>query len=282
MTLDLRHALDDLARTVHDDAVTDRMTGQVHHMVTRVRRRRAARRTALGAVGAGAAAAVVVGGVQVAERLRPERVPVATAGPQEPTPSATGSATPTPEPTTTPPVLARPEADAALAALLAAPSGEFPACGSEVALDDAAPLALDPLQLPTTVRPGEDLSGPVTLRTTDGRSVIGNASGAGATVVLVRDGVVVGRPYRDAEDTTLVDLGPQDGVEQPGAGAATLCTGTETPGLPLPEGEYTAYAVLEVLLKEVTTADGEASAVTELTRAVSPGLAVRVEGVPVG
>lgn len=68
MSIDLEQSLHDLARSVHDDDAAARMTGQVRHMVVRIRRRRAARHAATGAVGVGAAAAVVVGGLQLASR----------------------------------------------------------------------------------------------------------------------------------------------------------------------------------------------------------------------
>ena len=66
--IDLERSLTDLARSVHDDDVAERMTGQVRHMVTRIRRRRAARHSATGIVGVGAAAAVAVGGLHLADR----------------------------------------------------------------------------------------------------------------------------------------------------------------------------------------------------------------------
>lgn len=65
MRIDLERALHDVASSVHDDATADRMAGQVRHMVTRVRRRRAARHTANGLVGVGAAAAIAVTTTQI-------------------------------------------------------------------------------------------------------------------------------------------------------------------------------------------------------------------------
>lgn len=87
MNIDLEGELSRLAQSVHDDGATDRMSGQVRHMVGRIKRRRAARHTAQGAVGIGAAAAVAFGGVQLAGR--PDVTPPAE------TPSPTSSPTPT-------------------------------------------------------------------------------------------------------------------------------------------------------------------------------------------
>src|SRR5690606_7700146 len=66
MRIDLEQALTDIAASVEDDVVAERLGGRVHHMVTRVRRRRAARHAMQGAVGVGTAAAVAVVGVNVA------------------------------------------------------------------------------------------------------------------------------------------------------------------------------------------------------------------------
>ncbi len=97
MTIDLERSLGELARSVHDDALVDRLDGQVHRMVTRVRRRRAARQTGTAVLGVGAAAAVAVVGVQAAQQ-GDRGTPVATSGPDAAWP-ACGEAAPeaTPE-----------------------------------------------------------------------------------------------------------------------------------------------------------------------------------------
>lgn len=69
MSIDLSASLDDLARSVHDDGATARLTGQVQHMVTRIRRRRTVRHAATGAAGIGTAAAMAVGGMQLSGHL---------------------------------------------------------------------------------------------------------------------------------------------------------------------------------------------------------------------
>ncbi len=96
MSLDLEHALRDMARSVHDDDLAERMNGQVYRMVAQVRRRRAARTTATGVVGLSAAAAVVVGGAHLAEGDGDRTAPVATDAPDaawpacgDPAPAAT-------------------------------------------------------------------------------------------------------------------------------------------------------------------------------------------------
>src|SRR5690606_27336785 len=80
MNVDLEQSLDRLARSVGDAVAAERLGGQVHRMVARIRRRRAARRTATGVVGVGAAAAVGVGGVQYLGRESAPQPPA------EPTP----------------------------------------------------------------------------------------------------------------------------------------------------------------------------------------------------
>jgi hypothetical protein len=80
MTIDLESSLDQLAQSVHDDAVAARMNGQVHRMVTQIRRRRAARYTATGVVSVGAVAAVAVGALRLADPGAREPVAPATEG----------------------------------------------------------------------------------------------------------------------------------------------------------------------------------------------------------
>lgn len=97
MSIDLERSLDELARSVHDDALADRLNGQVYRMVAQVRRRRAARYTGTSVIGMSAAAAVVVGGMQLAGR--DERMaPPATAVPDGAWP-ACGEPAPLPTPT---------------------------------------------------------------------------------------------------------------------------------------------------------------------------------------
>lgn len=175
------------------------------------------------------------------------------------------------------------EARATLAALLAAePSGTFPSCGASVeTMDDGAPpLMLADVPLGERVyAPGEDLALYASLRTTEGRSVIGNAGTNGAHLVLTQRGRVVGTVYRDTEDVDLVGLGPDDALTVPLTGRLQLCEVpmTDGPQLLLPPGAYQAYAVMEVMLKEITEADGEAFSRSDLTLATSPPIDITVE-----
>ncbi|MCU1432123.1 MAG: hypothetical protein JWP95_1228 [Actinotalea sp.] len=432
MSIDLERSLAELAGSVGDDGAAERMSGQVRHMVGRIRRRRAARQTANGVVGVAAAGAVVLGGAQLASRLgmdpptvipataepgpwecggkvedpnpqgtgtvisldvgvgavdaEPpwENLPVATtvggevagivsaappatvvvrddvvvsvpgvlagdpvdpaldpltsvidqpllacgpaapgeplpggsyqvvalqtltlAGgaevtvrgrttielPAAPDPEAAGDTPPTasstPEPTAPTATAGGSgdelvEARGVLAALLASdPTGAFPSCGSSTdTMDDGMPpLALTGLALGERVyASGEDVLGEVTLTTTEGRSVVGNASGAGAHLVLAQEGRVVGTVYRDAEDATVVDLAPGDELAVPLTGRLQLCEVpmTDGPQLLLPPGTYQAYAVLDVMVKELTEADGTASGETFGTLAFSPPVDVTV------
>lgn len=95
MSLDLERALTDMAGSVHDDELAERMNGRVYRMVAQVRRRRVARTTATGAVGVGAAAALAVGAVHLAERdegpapVASEGTETAWPGCGDPVPAAT-------------------------------------------------------------------------------------------------------------------------------------------------------------------------------------------------
>ncbi len=418
MNVDLEQSLDRLARSVGDDVAAERLGGQVHHMVARIRRRRAARRTATGVVGVGAAAAVAVGGVQVFERLGGSPQPVGPAtwdaeawgcGPTPAIPAdasdlridvdhnatatsgtslgvdtyvnaaghagLTFDAAPTvvlarddvvvtepaivvirqnshppqdileldlsscafdgaplpdgeyellvtqtvgtsegdvelfssspvmilggepsssPEPTEPtepdeptsspddPPATLTPEqADAAeqieawIASPVANPDGIMPRCGAEAVLDDGStPLVLDdPLDGPA-IQPDRDgyFQTTATMRTRGDQYVIGNAAGAGATLVLMREGVVVGYQWLDSEDEIDVDLQPGQTLEIPFRGNQLLCDtgeGGTGPALRLPPGTYQATAVVDVMLKEVGVVGGGAESVTRTVPVMS-------------
>ncbi|MCL3861381.1 hypothetical protein [Actinotalea sp. K2] len=389
MSIDLERALLQIAGSVHDDATTARMSGQVHHMVTRIRRRRAARHTAQGVVGVAAVAAVVLAGAQGLGGRDTALAPSATEEPQQEDPSngseqasdletcfpldlaegagigltagaeaiapvalgenldvqltltgtgetATDISTLTPEIVVTldgRPVGARnamegtdtvdalepgetqiyrvlhnladcsgttllppgayeayavgqrgddpasiylggpwpfsvhersPEEEAVvsltadservLAEILANPNpAPFPACGSEVWLDDGQPPLLLDLDLPpATYAPGADVTGRVTLRTTEERHVVARTSVP--TLVLAKDGVVVARSVAD-DLTVLTDLTAGATSSQEVEGSLHLCT-TEPRSLRLPAGTYQAYGVVEGELTEVTYPDG--------------------------
>lgn len=82
MSIDLQHSLADLAASVYDDALASRLTAQVGPMVGRIRRRRAARATAVGAASMGTVAAMAVGGVALANRTGDPAPGPATAAPE--------------------------------------------------------------------------------------------------------------------------------------------------------------------------------------------------------
>lgn len=95
MSIDLERSLDELARSVHDVALAERMNGQVYRMVAQIKRRRAARYTGTSVIGMSAAAAVMVGGMQLAQP--DDRVaPPATDGPDSAWPGCGATSVPDP------------------------------------------------------------------------------------------------------------------------------------------------------------------------------------------
>lgn len=212
-----------------------------------------------------------------------ELVDRASAPPVEPTPGPT--AEPTQEPTEPPDgsggasggsgVVASAED---LEALLAqAPQGTFPSCASAV-LSQADPvLSLDLTLEDRPYAPGEPVTGTVGLRANGGRTVIANAPSHGALLVLTQAGVVVGREYRDTEDVTLVEASERP-VDVALSGSMSLCgvPATEWPVGGLPPGRYDAYAVMEVMLKEVQGADGGAESSSETVVVMSQPVPVTI------
>jgi hypothetical protein len=158
------------------------------------------------------------------------------------------------------------EAKAAVARHLGAAHEAFPACAARLPEAGDAPLtlelgdlgALEDVYLPAPASPE------AVLRTTDGRSVLANAHVAAGLVVL-REGVVVGGRVPDGADVELIDLSPTDALRLATTPSLDVCgaTSSDGGGLRLPSGTYQVVATLEVMLKEVVTADGEALSVTE-------------------
>ena len=164
----------------------------------------------------------------------------------------------------------------------AAPTTDpFPACGSVVPSGDDPQLALDLTLGERMYTPGETVTTVATVRTTAGRAVIANAPTAGALIVLTRDGVVVGRGYSNPGDVDILDLAADETVEVAATGQLSLCSIPQTDAAQdgLPAGMYQAYAVMEVMLKEVTESDGGAYSITELIAARSNPVDILV-GVP--
>ena len=220
MRIDLERALADVAATVHDDVTADRMSGQVWHMVTRVRRRRAVRHTAQGVAGIGAVAVIGVAATSLGGPLRGAEVAPATASP-----------------------------DATL------PPAPLPAlsCGSGVPGATAAPLALE-LGGAAGAERGASTTVAATLRNTDGADL--ELEGWRTfEVVAVADGRVVGTMAgAGSESGTL----PADSVLRPG-GAAEVTTTTgfascDDPATTLPAGDYTLVGRLLVGVGDVDVA----------------------------
>lgn len=415
MSFDLEHELARLAGTVHDDAVADRMSGQVRTMVSRIRRRRAARHTAQGAIGLGAATAVVVGGMQLGgDRTTPPAAPspdasgeALTCGAPLPArgnqewgvvtelalsevivtddggqligdlvfsglpegaeligapsvvvardgvvvgepgeiPASSGSAftfrqaltscedgeplpageyelevvqllrgpdgevttlRPGPWPAHAPEMdvsedgaarldedLRRTEVERAaeeqdalmtrnemLSAPRENPDGLMPLCGAPAELGDGtAPLVLDPPDLDLGAA-GQTATGTAVVRTRGDASVIANASGAGARLVLMKDGIVVGYQFLDAEDTSVLELGPGEEREVPMHLTRQLCgtgEGGTGPALPLPRDTYEAVVTLDVILKEVTEPGAEPDDSTRALTVVSEPVEVTIQ-----
>ena len=173
-------------------------------------------------------------------------------------PSVSGpTAEPEPEPDQEPDPTA--DAQAALDAMVASPVQNpgllFPRCGTVAveALDDGMPvIELDLVDAELTLPSGGSHSSTVLLHTTEGAYAIGNAS-PNATLVVLKDGVVVGYQWLDPEGLTDVDLADGQMQEFPVLATMNLCgtgEGGQGPAVPLPAGEYTMMAALDVMMKE--------------------------------
>ncbi|WP_199424292.1 hypothetical protein [Actinotalea solisilvae] len=166
-----------------------------------------------------------------------------------------------------------------LEALLAqAPQGTFPACASAVTSQAEPPLSLDLVLEDRPYAPGEAVTGTVGLRANGGRTVLANAPSHGALLVLTQAGAVVGREYRDTEDVTLLEATGEP-VPVDLTGSMTLCgvPASETGAGGLPPGRYDAYAVMEVMLKEIQGPGGTAEATSESMVVMSAPVAVTIE-----
>ncbi|WP_225753412.1 hypothetical protein [Actinotalea sp. Marseille-Q4924] len=261
MTTHLRSALRELG--ADEAAAVTPPPDHVRTMVRVVRRRRAARRVAVGTVATGAAAAVAVAGVQVAQLGRetgpgpgPASTPTAPAVPAPERPDDTGGVTPdgtpttepTAEPTTEPPVVADPDAI-------------FPSCG---ALVDAPPSPGDLLVASPGVTEGTALGRTAELTTTltapSSQYVLANAP-TWADAVLLRDGVVVSLADTGEADVQLVDIRPDTPVTMTSTYTFTPCPGAEG----ALDGPLELVVTAPVNLKEV---DGESR--SDVLRVTSP------------
>lgn len=138
----------------------------------------------------------------------------------------------------------------------------FGTCGTvvpEIGADEPMTLELD-LDSGTGMQyaPGDLIDGVAFLLPTGGRtSVLAALPDIGATVVLTRDGVVVGRGAPLDDTSSVYDTTPEATVMY-GTGEVLLCSlpGADAPELDLPPGIYQAYAVMPAALQEITEADG--------------------------
>lgn len=179
--------------------------------------------------------------------------------------------------------LAKAQVERWLAAPEANPAGVFPRCGTRAydVIDDGMPaLELDLLADPTALAEpgGATVPDAVVLKTTEGRYAIGNAAPL-ARLVLLSDGVVVGYQFLDSEELVTIDLA--DGETMPfDLRTTTALCGTGEGGqgeeLPLPAGEYTAIASLDILVKEIGGPGEEPDGRTYPVTAVSEPVTVRI------
>lgn len=223
MRIDLEQALTDIAASVEDDVVAERLGGRVHHMVTRVRRRRAARHAMQGAVGVGTAAAVAVVGVNVAG-----------------TGTGTDSAAPTTSPGPTQDVV---PASRPLACGQAAPEPTTPAVARGLELE---------LTAPSRVAAGDQVTVEGRLHNR-GDAAVPVAGWSAFELVAVADGRVVGTMAGGGSETGAL---PADGRLLPGDEAGmsvtTLLASCDEPARTLNRGEYL------LLARTVVDVDGDA------------------------
>jgi hypothetical protein len=142
----------------------------------------------------------------------------------------------------------------------------FGACGTIVPdLREDDPLALE-LDLDDgsgmSYSPGDPIDAVTILSTRRSRTVLADVPSMGATVVLVRGGVVVGRAAPVEDEPMPVEVTPDGPQPIYGTGSVELCSlpGADAPQVALPTGIYQAYAVMPVTLQQVTEANGDAGA----------------------
>lgn len=211
MRIDLEQALHDIATSVQDDVSAEHLSGRVRHLVGRVRRRRAARSTARGAVGVGTAAAVAVVGVNLAGNRAPDTAPPATTFP-EPGPDLGGVQ------------------DDVRRLTCGQPAPEPSGAGEGLTLE---------IDAPHTVAAAAPVAVTGLMRNV-GSGTVGLEAGPGVDleVVAVVDGVVAGTMDSGTSGAGI----PVDGRLRPGE-ATTMTTetrlsGCDDPLVRLPEGDY--------------------------------------------
>jgi hypothetical protein len=223
----------------------------VHTMVRAVRRRRAARKAATGAVVTGAAAAVAVGGVQLSGLLGSRTGPSPAASPELPT-TPSPEVTPEDDVTTTPTAPETTEPEAPEPPVVADPDAIFPACGAALP-EDATPTEADLLLATVDVADGATVSATTDLTTSltapSSQYVLANVP-TWADAVLLRDDVVVSLAEIGEADVQLVDIRPGAPAELATTYTFAPCPGAEA----VLDGPLDLVVTAPVNLKEV---DGE-------------------------
>ncbi len=218
---------DELSRALRDlvdDASLPGLDAHLDVVRGRTRRRRAAKKVALGATTLCVAGALGVAAITLPQGVRP--TPVAPA--ESPSPSATPTETPAPAPT-------------------------FP-----VGIDAAALACQQPAPIPTgddlpahlsvgvpdlTVQTAGSVTAPVLLRF-DGDARLRYADSATGAHVITRDGVIISSPLPAAETTGEATPTPGSSATwELDLASSASCDPTSTQPSPLPAGDYEVFAL---------------------------------------
>ena len=153
-------------------------------------------------------------------------------------------------------------------------------CGTVLPTDADPLLQLEMTLAGSTFAPGALIEGDAAISARDGLSVLANGPITSVHVVLVRDGVVVGRGDYDPEYVDLMTFTDRAAYPLPAYANAIVCAapGATPTGLGLPPGTYQAYGLYEVALKEVQQADGTAQPRSDTVTIVSDPVDVVIDG----
>lgn len=136
--------------------------------------------------------------------------------------------------------------------------GPVGTCGTLLPTDPDPLLRLDMTLTGSRFAPGALVEGDAAISARDGLAVLADGPITAVHVVLVRDGVVVGRGDYDPEYTDRMTFTDDVGYPLPAYANAIVCAvpGSPATGLDLPPGSYQAYGLYEVTLQELQRADG--------------------------
>ena len=255
---ELRQAMRDLV----DQASLPGLEAHLDVVRGRTRRRRAAKKVALGATTLCVAGALGVAAISLPQTARPAPVP--------PADSPSPSLLPSPVPSETP-------------VMAVGTEREDLVCGAPAPALPDEDLSIDVPDL--SVRTGAAVTAPVVLRL-DGEapaSFEGEPTGA---YVVTRDGVIVASALPPDEVTGTVAAAPGSPTSWQSDVVASATCGPGTGSEPLPAGDYQLFAVHRIPLQSATdllpegTADSEVLPHTWLTSAPVP-LTVTPEPAPV-